>query len=108
MLTIENFQRLKGKVIGGTGYYVNDINSIVAQDMNTKVDSYLYFIELTNRKQFLLISLSREAWTGLGGIQLYDMSLGGRYKKSLNKYELRNMDIVVDRLNKLVLEQYVP
>ena len=72
------------------------------------MDSYLYLIELTNRKQFLLISLSREAWTGLGGIQLYDISLGGRYKQSLNKYELGNMDIVVDRLNKLVLEHYVP
>jgi len=29
MLTIENFQRLKGKVIGITGYYVESIKPVV-------------------------------------------------------------------------------
>jgi hypothetical protein len=107
MLTIENFQRLKGKVIGGTGYYVNDIKPIVAQDMNTKVDSYLYLIELTNRKQFLLISLSREGFATGRRMKLYELKLGQDYI-NLTKFQLRNMDMVVDRLNKLVLEQYVP
>jgi hypothetical protein len=107
MLTIENFQRLKGKVIGGTGYYVNDIKSIVAQDMNTKVDSYLYLIELTNRKQFLLISLSREGFATGRRMKLYELKLGQDYI-NLTKFQLRNMDMVVDKIKQLVLEQYVP
>ena len=107
MLTIENFQRLKGKVIGGTGYYVNDIKSIVAQDMNTKVDSYLYLIELTNRKQFLLISLSREGFATGRRMKLYELKLGQDYI-NLTKFQLRNMDMVVDRLNKLLLTHWLP
>jgi len=35
MLTIENVQRLKGKVIGQTGYYVESIKPV---DMNIVVD----------------------------------------------------------------------
>jgi len=61
MLTIENFQRLKGKVIGITGYYVESIKPVGLLDMNSTKQGYLYMIELTNRKQSLMVQLNRES-----------------------------------------------
>ncbi len=107
MLTIENFQRLKGKVIGITGYYVESIKPVGLLDMNSTKQGHLYMIELTNRKQSLLVSLNRESEM-VNGLRLYEMTLGASCKQTITKYELRNMNKVVDKLTKLVLEQYVP
>lgn len=107
MLTIENFQRLKGKVIGITGYYVESINPFVSLSMNGNPDAHLYLIELTNRKQSLIVSLNRESEM-VNGLRLYEMTLGANSKQTITKYELRNMNKVVDKLTKLVLQQYVP
>ena len=59
MLTIENVQRLKGKVIGQTGYYVESIKPVVLMDTKTLENTHWYMIELTNRKQFLMLQLDR-------------------------------------------------
>ena len=107
MLTIENFQRLKGKVIGITGYYVESINPVVSLSMNSNAKHHLYWIELTNRQQSLMVQLKRESEM-VNGLRLYDMTLGANCKQTITKYELRNMNKVVDKLTKLVLEQYVP
>jgi len=107
MLTIENFQRLKGKVIGITGYYVESIKPVVSLSMNGNKDAHLYLIELTNRKQSLIVQLNRESEM-VNGLRLYEMTLGASCKQTITKYELRNMNKVVDKLTKLVLEQYVP
>ena len=107
MLTIENYQRLKGKVIGITGYYVESIKPVEFMNIQTYNQTYHYMIELTNRKQSLLIQLNRESEM-VNGLRLYEMTLGAKCKQTITKYELRNMNKVVDRLTKLVLEQYVP
>lgn len=107
MLTIENFQRLKGKVIGNTGYYVESIKPVGLLDMNSTKQGHLYMIELTNRKQSLMVELNRESEM-VNGLRLYEMTLGANSKQTITKYELRNMNKVVDKLTKLVLEQYVP
>ncbi len=44
----------------------------------------------------------------VNGLRLYEMTLGANGKQTITKYELRNMNKVVDKLTKLVLEQYVP
>ena len=105
MLTIENFQRLKGKVIGNTGYYVEKINPVVSLSMNSNVKHHLYWIELTNRKQSLMLQLDRTGFATGTRMKLYELKLGQNYI-NLTKFQLRNIDKVVDKLTKLVLEQY--
>ena len=107
MLTIENFQRLKGKVIGQTGYYVESIKPVVLMDTKTLENTHWYMIELTNRKQFLMLQLDRTGFATGTRMKLYELKLGQNYI-NLTKFQLRNIDIVVDKLTKLVLEQYVP
>ena len=107
MLTIENFQRLKGKVIGITGYYVESIKPVVLMDTKTLENTHWYMIELTNRKQFLMLQLDRTGFATGTRMKLYELKLGQNYI-NLTKFQLRNIDIVVDKLTKLVLEQYVP
>jgi len=43
MLTIENVQRLKGKVIGQTGYYVESIKPVILMDTKTLENTHWYF-----------------------------------------------------------------
>lgn len=108
MLTIENFQRLKGKVIGNTGYYVADIKPVVSTDIKPPYESTdWYWIEITNRKQAMVLHLDRMGFATGRRIRLYELKLGQNYI-NLNKFELRNMDVVLDKINQLVLEQYVP
>ena len=107
MLTIENFQRLKGKVIGITGYYVESIKPVGLLDMNSTKQGHLYMIELTNRKQSLMVQLDRTGFATGTRMKLYELKLGQNYI-NLTKFQLRNIDIVVDKLTKLVLEQYIP
>ena len=107
MLTIENFQRLKGKVIGITGYYVESIKPVGLLDMNSTKQEHLYMIELTNRKQSLMVQLDRTGFATGTRMKLYELKLGQNYI-NLTKFQLRNMNKVVDKLTKLVLEQYVP
>ena len=109
MLTIENFQRLKGKVIGQTGYYVQTINPVVMTDIKAPYEStHWYLIEITNRKQVIMVSLNRESEMVNELWEAYEMTLGANCKQTITKYELRNMNKVVDKLTKLVLEQYIP
>ena len=107
MLTIENFQRLKGKVIGITGYYVESIKPVGLLDMNSTKQGHLYMIELTNRKQSLMVQLDRTGFATGTRMKLYELKLGQNYI-NLTKFQLRNMNKVVDKLTKLVLEQYIP
>ena len=107
MLTIENFQRLKGKVIGITGYYVESIKPVGLLDMNSTKQGHLYMIELTNRKQSLMVQLDRTGFATGTRMKLYELKLGQNYI-NLTKFQLRTMNKVVDKLTKLVLEQYVP
>jgi hypothetical protein len=104
MLTIENFQRLKGKVISDTGYYVHDIRPLVGIDLETHQKRHWYMIELTNRKQIVMVDLDRNGWTAGDGLKLYEMKLGKHYI-NLNKYQLRNVDSLVYKIYQLVLEQ---
>ena len=108
MLTIENVQRLKGKVIGKTGYYVNDIKPVVLVDTKAPFGStHSYMIEITNRIQFIMVQLNREGFSIGNRMKLYELKLGQNYI-NLNKFKLRNMDLVIENINKLVLGQYVP
>ena len=107
MLTIENFQRLKGKVIGITGYYVESIKPVILMDTKTLENTHWYMIELTNRKQSLMVQLDRTGFATGTRMKLYELKLGQNYI-NLTKFQLRNMNKVVDKLTKLVLEQYVP
>ena len=107
MLTIENFQRLKGRVIGLTGYYVSDIKPVEFMDIRTYEQVYYYMIELTNRQKSIIVQLSRQSEM-VNGVSLYDMTLGAHCKQTITKYELRNTDIVVNSITQLVLQQYIP
>lgn len=108
MLTIKNLERLKNKVIGNTGYYVEAIRPVVATDIQPPYESKnLYWIEITNRKQAIILHLEREGFDTGTRMKIYELKLGQNYI-NLTKFQLRNMDIVLDRINKLVLEQYVP
>ena len=106
MLTIENYERLKGKVIGKTGYYVDKIQAVELLFSN-EPSSHFYHIELANRNNYLIVRLNREGVSIGNRMKLYEMKLGQNYI-NLNKYKLRNMDLVIDNINKLVLGEYVP
>ncbi len=106
MLKIENYERLKGKVIGNTGYYVDSIKS--AELISAKhPTSHYYHIEITNRKQVLMVQLDRTGFSIGNGTKLYEMKLGQNYI-NLNKFKLRNMDVVIDNINKLLLGDWLP
>lgn len=107
MLTIENYQRLKGKVIGSTGYYVESIKPVGLLDMNSTKQGHLYMIELTNRKQTMLVELDRVGFGTGSELKLYELKLGQNYI-NLTKYQLRNMDLVINKINKLLLEHWLP
>ncbi len=106
MLTIENYKRLKGTVIGSTGYYVDSIKPVVLTDIITLENTHWYMIELTNRKQYLMLQLDRIGFLTGTEFILYELKLGQTYI-TINRYELMDMNIVVDKINKLILEQYV-
>lgn len=107
MLTIENYQRLKGKVIGSTGYYVESIKPVGLLDMNSTKQGHLYMIELTNRKQTMLVELDRVGFGTGSELKLYELKLGQNYI-NLTKYQLRNMDLVINKINELLLEHWLP
>ena len=105
MLTIENYERLKGKVIGSTGYYVDKIEAVELLFSN-EPSSYFYHIELTNRNGYLIVRLDRIGFLADTRLRLYELKLGHNYI-NLNKFQLRNIDLVINNINKLVLGQYV-
>ena len=106
MLTIENYERLKGKVIGKTGYYVDKIQAVDLLFSN-EPNSHFYHIEITNRMQYLIVRLNREGVSIGNRVKLYEMKLGQNYI-NLNKFKLRNMDVVIDNINKLLLQHWLP
>ena len=106
MLTIENYERLKGKVIGKTGYYVDKIQAVELLFSN-EPSSHFYHIELTNRNSYLIVRLNRVGFSIGNRMKLYEMKLGQNYI-NLNKYKLRNMDVVIDNINKLLLQHWLP
>ena len=108
MLTIQNVQRLKGKVIGSTGYYVESIKPVVLVDILPPYESkYWYMIEITNRIQFIMVQLNREGFSIGNRMKLYELKLGQNYI-NLNKFKLRNMDLVIENINKLLLQDWLP
>ena len=106
MLTIENYERLKGKVIGKTGYYVDKIQAVELLFSN-EPSSHFYHIELTNRNSYLIVRLDRVGFSIGNRMKLYEMKLGQNYI-NLNKYKLRNMDVLIDNINKLLLQHWLP
>lgn len=105
MLTIENYNRLKGKVIGNTGYYVSGILPVANVDTATTQKRSFYWIEITDRKHIVKIELDREGFATGRRMKLYELKLGRNYI-NLTKFQLRNIDVVVDKINQLVLEKY--
>jgi len=108
VLTIENVQRLKGKVIGKTGYYVESIKPVVLVDTKAPFESsHWYMIEITNRMQVIMVQLNREGFSIGNRMKLYELKLGQNYI-NLNKFKLRNMDLVIENINKLLLQDWLP
>ena len=107
MLTIENVQRLKNKVIGKTGYYVSDVMPVVLVNPETFESTHFYHIELANRNNYLIVRLNREGVSIGNRMKLYEMKLGQNYI-NLNKFKLRNMDLVIENINKLLLQHWLP
>ena len=107
MLTIQNFERLRNKVIGKTGYYVSNIlPAIVVMDMNG-THKNIYKIEITNRKQVIMLQLDRVGFMTGERLKLYELKLGQNYI-NLNKFQLRNMDLVINNINQLLLQDWLP
>ena len=108
MLTIENVQRLKNKVIGKTGYYVQSIKPVVMTNIKAPYEStHCYLIEITNRMQVIMVQLNREGFSIGNRMKLYELKLGLNYI-NLNKFKLRNMDLVIENINKLLLQDWLP
>jgi len=52
-----------------------------------------------------MLQLDRTGFdTGSRRLKLYELKLGHNYI-NLNKFQLRNMDLVINNINKLILEQ---
>ena len=108
MLTIQNVERIRYKVIGNTVYYVSDIKPVALMDTEKPYKTtHCYLIELTNRHQFIMLQLDREGFLADNRLRLYEMKLG-RNKINLNKFQLRNMDLVINNIKELLLEQWLP
>ena len=105
MLTIENYKKFKN-VLFKTGYHVSDVKPVVLTNTKTLENTHWYFIEITNRKQTMLVQLDRTGFLTGTEFILYELKLGQTYI-TINRYELMDMNIVVDKINKLILEQYV-
>ena len=105
MLTIQNYKKLKN-VLFKTGYHVSDVKPVVLTNTKTLENTHWYFIEITNRKQTMLVQLDRTGFLTGTEFILYELKLGQTYI-TINRYELMDMNIVVDKINKLILEQYV-
>ena len=105
MLTIQNYKKLKN-VLFKTGYHVSDVKPVVLTNTKTLENTHWYFIEITNRKQTMLVQLDRTGILTDTEFILYELKLGQTYI-TINRYELMDMNIVVDKINKLILEQYV-
>lgn len=108
MLTIVNIQRLRNKVIGKTGYYVSDVKPVVMTNIKPPYEStHSYMIEITNRMQVVLVELDRVGFGTGSELKLYELKLGQNYI-NLTKYQLRNMDLVINKINELLLEHWLP
>jgi len=105
MLTIQNYKKLKN-VLFKKGYHVSDVKPVVLTNTKTLENTHWYFIEITNRKQTMLVQLDRTGLLTGTEFILYELKLGQTYI-TINRYELMDMNIVVDKINKLILEQYV-
>ena len=105
MLTIQNYKKLKN-VLFKTGYHVSDVKPVVLTNTKTLENTHWYFIEITNREQTMLVQLDRTGFLTGTEFILYELKLGQTYI-TINRYELMDMNIVVDKINKLILEQYV-
>jgi len=133
MLTIENISKINGYSLNvkGNSYYfkgwdnttsdvahftlkddvsasnpIESIKPVILMDTKTLENTHWYMIELTNRKQFLMLQLDRIGFLTGTEFILYELKLGQTYI-TINRYELMDMNIVVDKINKLILEQYV-
>ena len=90
MLTIQNYERLKGKVIGKTGYYVDKIQAVELLFSN-EPSSHFYHIELKNHKDYIILRLDRIAgWNGM-----YELSKGVK-KVHIGLEELKDMKGLID------------
>ena len=90
MLEIKNIDKIKNKVIGSTGYYIDKIQAVELLFTN-EPSSHFYHIELTNRKAYIIVRLDRVAgWNGM-----YELSKGVK-KVHIGIDELKDMKGLID------------
>lgn len=80
MLEIKNREKIKYKVIGDTGFYINEIKE------SNELDSYI--VEITDRKHITYMALNRLFDTTHRG---YELKFNNR-REYLSSNEIRNMD----------------
>jgi hypothetical protein len=76
MLEIKNIDKIKNKVIGSTGYYVDKIEPVELSFSN-EPSSHFYHIELANQKKYIIVRLNRdkiEDKMGLANCNWYKLS----------------------------------
>ena len=103
MLTIKNLNKLNHKTLGKKNFYVEKIEEQFSIHANTLTAcEHQYKITITNRQYAITILLNREAM-GFDGNYDYKLTSSTGHILYLNKKEISNMDIFIDKLRFVAL-----
>ena len=97
MLTIQNIDKLKNKIISYP-YYVKDITTTILYEPMTFVAFNLYYIEVTDNKETLLFKLNRDMDMINYG---YEMKMGNRIVH-MSKEDLECMDGLIEWMEYII------
>jgi hypothetical protein len=105
MLTIENLNKLNNKTLGKRNFYVEKIEEQFSIDANTLTAcDYQYKISITNRQYAITITLDRQTY-GLATNHSYRVTSSTGNVLYLNKNDISNMDIFIDKLRLVALSK---
>lgn len=103
MLTIENINKILHKTLGKKNFYVARVEEQVSIDnISLTASEHQYKFELSNRQYAITITLNRQS---MGFESNYDYKLTSTtgHILYLNKKEITNMDIFIDKLRLVAL-----
>jgi hypothetical protein len=103
MLTIQNINKILHKTLGKKNFYVARVEERFDLD-STKFSTknHKYIFELTNRKYAITVTLDRQVY-GFANNYDYKLSSSTWHILYLNKKDISNMDIFIDKLRLVAL-----
>jgi len=105
--TFNQAQEIKVEVTEYPGYFINMAGLVCYKHGN----GYRYCKKADKQSVYVIVdgkqTLVNEVELADTRLRLYELKLGQNYI-NLNKFQLRNMDLVINNINKLLLEDWLP